>query len=123
MIATVMTSRQQTLFCDRESLQKWKVTMRTSNTQARKFSATVGKIVMALVFVSMIVGISIAPAFARDSGRGHRGGYHGRGGYGYGVYQPYGYYPAPVYAPPPVVYAPAPYMSPGISLVLPIHIR
>jgi hypothetical protein len=96
--------------------------MRTSNTRARKFRSTIGKIVMALVFVSMIVGISIAPAFARDGGRGHRGGYYGRG-YGYGVYQPYGYYPAPVYAPPPVVYAPAPYMSPGISLVLPIHIR
>ena len=102
--------------------------MRISNTQASKFRSTIGKIVMALIFVSMIVGISVAPAFARDGGRGHRGGYYGRGygygyGYGYGMYQPYGYYPAPVYAPPPVVYAPAPYMSPGISLVLPIHIR
>jgi hypothetical protein len=100
--------------------------MRTSNTQASKFKSTVGKIVMALVFVSMIGAISIAPAFARDNGRGHGGGYHGRGygrGYGYGVYQPYGYYPAPVYAPPPVVYAPAPYMSPGINLVFPIRIR
>jgi ABC-type Zn2+ transport system substrate-binding protein/surface adhesin len=29
--------------------------------------------------------------------------------------------PAVVYSPPPVVYAPAP--SPGISLILPIHIR
>ena len=37
MIATAITSRQQTLFCDRESLQEWKVTMRTSNTRARKF--------------------------------------------------------------------------------------
>ena len=70
MIATAITSRQHTLFCDRESLRQWKVTMRTSNTRARKFSATVGKIVMALVFVSMIGGISIAPAFGRDNGRG-----------------------------------------------------
>ncbi len=64
MIATAITSGQQTLFCDRELLQQWKVTMRTSNTRARKFRSTVGKIVMALVFASMIGGISIAPAFA-----------------------------------------------------------
>ena len=37
--------------------------MRTSNTRIRKFSATVGKVVMALVFASMIGGISVAPAF------------------------------------------------------------
>ena len=65
MIAIATTSRQQTQFCDRESLRKWKVTMRTSNTRARKFSSTVGKIVMAVVFASMIGGIFIAPAFAR----------------------------------------------------------
>ena len=129
MIATAITSRQQTLSCDRESLLEWKVTMRTSNTQARKFGATVGKVVMALVFTLMIGSIAIAPAFARDNDRGHGGGYHGRGGYGGahgyygGGYYPYGYYPAPVYVPPPVVYAPAPYMSPGISLAFPIHIR
>ena len=137
MIATATTSRQQTLFCDRESLQEWKVTMRTSNTRASKFSSTVGKIVMALVFASMIGGISIAPAFGRDDDR--REGYNAQGRYAQGryeqgryvyvhgrrVYQPprrY-YYPAPVYAPPPVVYAPAPYQSPGISLVFPIRIR
>jgi uncharacterized membrane protein len=100
--------------------------MRTSNTQVRKFSATVSKIVMALVFTLMIGSIAIAPAFARDNGRGGgghaghggRGGYHGRGGYDRG-----GYYPAPVYVPPPVVYDPYAYQSPGISLVFPIHIR
>jgi len=99
--------------------------MRTSNTRTRKFSSTVGKIVMALVFASMIGGISIAPAFARDNGRGHsqqgHGGHggdrgHYRGGYRYG-------YAEPVYAPPPVVYDPTPYQSPGISLVFPIQIR
>jgi hypothetical protein len=109
--------------------------MRTSNTRVRKFSATIGKVVMALVFVSMIGGVSIAPAFGRDSGRGGhsqqgRGGHGGaRGGYYRGGhYYPYGYYydgyyPPPVYAPPPVVYAPAPYQSPGITLAFPIRIR
>jgi hypothetical protein len=95
--------------------------MRTSNTQASKFRSIVGKIVMALVFASMIGGISIAPAFARDNGRGHgqeeRGRHEARGHYRGG------YYPAPVYAPPPVVYDPYAYQSPGISLVFPIHIR
>jgi len=91
--------------------------MRTSNTQVRKFSATVSKIVMALVFTLMIGSIAIAPAFARDNGRGgggHAG--HGRGGGGYS------YYPAPVYVPPPVVYDPYAYQSPGISLAFPIRI-
>ena len=95
--------------------------MRTSNTRLRKFSSTVGKIMMVLVFASMIGGIYVAPAFSRDNGR--REGYqHDRGRRGY--YQPpRHYYPAPVYAPPPVVYEPYPYQSPGISLVFPIRIR
>ena len=125
MIATAITSREQTLLCDRESLQEWKVTMRTSNTRVSKFSAAVGKIVMALVFASMIGGISIAPAFGRDNDR--REGYDRGHERGRPVYHrpppPRRYYAAPVYAPPPVVYAPAPYMSPGISLVFPIRIR
>jgi hypothetical protein len=123
MIATAVTSRQQTLLCDRESLREWKVTMRTSNTRVRKLRSTVGKIVMALVFVLMIGSMAIAPAFARDNGRGHGGGYHGRGGGYYGRGGGYGYYPAPVYVPPPVVYDPYAYQSPGISLVFPIRIR
>ena len=97
--------------------------MRTSNTRVRKFSLIAGKIMMVLVFVSMIGGICIAPAFGQGNGR--HGGYyyteHGRREY----YQPprHYYHPAPVYAPPPVVYYPAPYQSPGISLVFPINIR
>ena len=124
MIATATTSRQQTLFCDRESLQEWKVTMRTSDTRTRKFSSTVGAIVMALVVASMIGGISIAPAFGKDHDR--RQGYYERGhDRGRRMYQPprHYYYPAPIYAPPPVIYAPYPYQSPGINLVFPIHIR
>jgi hypothetical protein len=123
MIVTAITSRQQTLFCDRESLQDWKVPMRTSNTQVRKFGSTVGKILMALVFVSMIGGITVAPAFGEYYNHGHRGYYrHGHYAYGQRVYQRR-YYSEPVYAPPPVVYYPEPYQSPGISLVFPIHIR
>jgi hypothetical protein len=88
-----------------------------------------GKIVMALVFASMIGGISIVPAFGKDNDGHKRYGEHGRyehGRYEHGrrVYQApprYYYYSEPVYAPPPVVYVPAP--SPGISLVFPIHIR
>ena len=90
----------------------------------------VGKIVMAIVFVSMIGGIYIAPAFGK--GGDDRRGYNQRGRYEQGRYE-HGYYargryvprtyyhPQPVYAPPPVVYVPAP--SPGISLVFPIRIR
>lgn len=125
MIATSTTSEQQTLSRDRESLQEWKVTMRTSNVRARKFSWTIGKILMALVFASMIGGISIAPAFGKDHDKGQGYYKHGRYGHGGRVYRssPRYYYPAPVYAPPPVVYEPYPYQSPGISLFFPIHIR
>jgi hypothetical protein len=84
---------------------------------ARKFRLTAGKVVMALVFASMIGGISISPAFGRDEGRG-RGRHEARG-----HYRGERYYPQPVYAPPPVVYAPDPYQSPGINLVFPLHIR
>jgi hypothetical protein len=101
----------------------------------KSFSSMVGKIVMAIVFVTMIGSIYIAPAFGKDGddrrgynqqGRYEQGRYqHGRyqhGHYERGRYVPHTYYyPQPVYAPPPVVYVPAP--SPGISLVFPIHIR
>ena len=124
MIATAATSRQQTLFCDRESLQGWEVTMRTSNTRVRKFSSTVGKIMMALVFISMIGGTFITPAFGRDYRR-QRQGYndHYRYEHGRRVYYQSGYYPQPVYGPPPFFYAPDPYQSPGISIIFPIRIR
>ena len=98
------------------------------------FSLIVGKIVMTIVFASMIGGIYIAPAFGRDGddrrgyntqGRYQQGRYeHGQYGYVHGrrVYQPRTYYhPQAVYGPPPVEYYPEP--SPGISLVFPIVIR
>jgi hypothetical protein len=71
---------------------------------------------MALVFASMIGGISIAPAFGRDHGR--HGGHHQHGRYEHGRY-----YLGPVYAPPPVVYTPDQYQPQGIGLVFGIHIR
>ena len=79
---------------------------------------------MALVVASMIGGISVAPAFAKDNDRGHQErGRHEARGHDRGRGPRGGYYEQPVYAPPPVVYAPAPYQSPGISLVFPINIR
>jgi hypothetical protein len=122
MIATAMVKATSQIF-DRGSLRKWKVTMRTSTTQARIFRSTVGKIVMALVCASMIGGIFIAPAYCDDHGRREE---YQRGKYRHSrrVYQPpRRYYHAPVYAPPPVVYVPEPYQSPGISIVFPIRIR
>lgn len=120
MIATVATSRQQTRFFDRGSLRKWKVTMRTSNTPVRNFRSVVGKIVMALVCASMIGGTFIAPAFADDHGK--RRGYQKQSRR---VYHPpprrHYYYSEPVYVPPPVYYHPAPYQSPGISIVFPLY--
>ncbi len=100
MIATATTSRQQTLFSDRETFKKWKVTMRTSNTRATKFSSTAVKILIALVFASIIGGISISSAFGRYRHEGYR-----------------------VYAPPVVVYTPNEYVSPGIDLAVPIEIE
>ena len=96
--------------------------MRISNTRAWKFSSILGKIVMALVFASMIGGISIAPAFGGDDYR--REGYyehdryeHRRYKHGRRYYQPTRrYYRERVYTPPVVVYDPYPYQSPGIRL-------
>jgi hypothetical protein len=102
--------------------------MRNSRKWIADARPTLGRILMAFVLVMVMGGISMAPpAFARD----HRGRHehwrhhqHWRPyGYYYGYpYEPYGYYyyPAPAY-PPPAVYAP--YPSPGISFVFPVHIR
>ena len=94
--------------------------MITLNTQARNFSLTVGKIVMAVACALMIGGTFIAPAFADDNGR--HGGYQ-RGKY---KHSRRGYYSPPprrsyYEPPPPVVYYPEPYQSPGISIVFPFR--
>ena len=104
-------SRQENSTCEKESLQERKDTMRTS---------IVGKILMALIFASVIGGISAGPALAKNDNRGrgpqHRGWQDNRG---HRMYRPgyYGYQPDPIYAPPPVIYAPEP--SPGIGIFFP----
>lgn len=125
MIATATTSRRQTRYCDWGSLRKWKVIMKTSNTQGRTFGSTVGRIMMALACASMIGGIFITPAFSDDHGK-HKGYQKQRRYKHYRRVEPrpHYYYSEPVYAPPPVIYAPDRYLSPGISIVFPpIHIR
>lgn len=110
--------------------------MITLSMRTSKFSSTVGRILMVLVFTSMIGGISIAPVYGKDNDKrkgyykdnGQHRGYYKQGRYGYGrrVYrQPprHYYYQAPVYAPPPVVYYPEPYQSPGISIIFPLNFR
>ena len=87
-------------------------------------NSIVGKILMALIFASLIGGISAGPALARDGYRDHgpaqRGWHDDRGRQwdrGRRVYRPYGYYrPGPVYGPP--IY-PVPVPSPGVSIFLP----
>jgi hypothetical protein len=101
--------------------------MKTSTLQARNLRPTISKIMISLVFASMIGGIATGPALARDDDRRdehqdrgrHKGESHvdrDRRGY----QQPH-YYAQPVYVPPPVYYAPQP--SPGISLFFPLDIR
>jgi hypothetical protein len=91
-------------------------------------TSIVGKILMALIFASVIGGLSAGPALAKNDhgGKGpkHRGWHDNRRWQDNRreVYRPYRYQPEPIYAPPPVFYAPEP--SPGISIFFPpIHIR
>lgn len=87
-------------------------------------TASIGKILAAVAFVSAIGGLSAGPAFGDD--RGWRQEQHDRGRYqqrdrhdnrrSHRVYRPA--YVAPVYAPPPVVYVPAP--SVGVHLFFPL---
>ena len=94
-------------------------------------TSIVGKIVIALIFASVIGGISVGPALGKNDNRGQgpqqrgyyddRGRYDNRGWYdnrGRRVYRPHGYYrPAPGYGPPPAFVVPVP--SPGIRIFLP----
>jgi hypothetical protein len=90
--------------------------MRALSTQVRNVRSIVGKIVMALVCASMVGGIFIAPAFADDNGK-HKGQYKQQSRH-YHPPPPRRYYYNP---PPPVYYHPAPYQSPGISIVFPLY--
>ena len=77
---------------------------------------------MALTLASVMAGISVTPALARDNdrrnGRGHERDH--RRDFRPAYHQPYSY-SQPVYAPPPVYYPPQ--QSAGISLFLPLDIR
>lgn len=98
-------------------------------------TSVVGKIMMALIFASMIGGISAGPAFGKNDNKGgpkQQGRHDNRrwqendrrwhDDHRREVYRPYRYQPETIYAPPPVFYAPEP--SPGISIFFPpIHIR
>jgi hypothetical protein len=122
MNTVVATSGRQTGYFDRGSLRKWKVTMKTLDTQARNFGSTFGRIVMAVVCTLMIGGIFSAPAFADENYDKH----HDNGKHKGYQKQSRHYYPPPprryyYNPPPPVYYAPAPYQSPGISIVFPLY--
>jgi hypothetical protein len=101
--------------------------MRPSTTRARHGRSIVGKIVLALTFASVMVGVSMGPALSEDNERRDKQQerYQRAHQPSHRAYEPYGYYAPPpvIYAPPPVVYAPPP--SPGITLFFgfPIRIR
>ena len=94
-------------------------------------TSIVGRILMVIIFASMIGGISAGSALGQDRyrrqappPRGYyddRGRYDNRGWYdnrGRRVYRPRGYYhPGPAYGPPPAFVVPIP--PPGISIFLP----
>ena len=113
--ATPSIRGRKTSPCDKGSFQERKSTMRNS---------IVGKILMALLFASLISALSAGPALARNGDRDHgpapRGYYDDRGrqwDHGRRVYRPQGYYrPGPRYGPP--IY-PVPVPSPGVSLFCP----
>ena len=88
-------------------------------------TSIVGRILMAIIFASMIGGISAGSAFGQDRYRRQvpppRGYYDDHGRYdhrGRRVYRPRGYYhPGPAYGPPPAFVVPI--QPPGISIFLP----
>ena len=110
--------------------------MKTLIQKTRYFRLIGSKVVIGLIFASVISVLSISSALA-DHGNGH--GWKNRGGddcghqegrgehnvYGHGGYRPRYQYPynyaQPVYVPPPVYYPPQ--QSPGISLFFPLNPR
>jgi hypothetical protein len=88
--------------------------------QVRNIGSSFGKIVMSVVCALMIGGTFIAPAFADDHGRSneYQQRKYKKGRRAYNPPPPRRYYYDP---PPPVYYHPAPYQSPGISIVFPLY--
>ena len=94
-----------------------------------KFRSVAGKLMMGLVFATMVGSLDVLPALGDDHEREgkhdnsryeHRGRGHDRDRYEHNRrdYRSYGYGER-VYAPPPVVYAPPP--PPGIGIFLPFR--
>jgi hypothetical protein len=95
------------------------------------------KIIVALAFLSLVGGLSVAPVFSKDGDDDRRGhedkGWHKGESRGYyedrrdwrpayqPVYREPYHYSQPVYAPAPVYYPPQ--QSPGISLFFPLDLR
>ena len=82
-------------------------------------TSIVGRILMAIIFASLIGGISAGSALGQDRYRRQApppSGYYDHRGRR--VYRPRGYYhPGPAYGPPPAFVVPIP--PPGISILLP----
>jgi hypothetical protein len=89
-----------------------------------------GKFAAALVF-SVLLGLALTPAQAKDRGDSHERAWRGHEKQAYSWHQRHheiveGEGPAVVYAPPTDYYAPdyyTPPPSPGISLFLPLNFR
>jgi hypothetical protein len=110
--------------------------MKTAMLQARNATPAISKIMISLVFATMVGAIATGPALARDDGRrderqdqgrrdehpdeGRQRGESHNDRDRHESQRPY-HYAQPVYVPPPVYYAPQP--SPGISLFFPLDIR
>ena len=100
--------------------------MKTSTKQARNFGPTIGRIVTALAFASLMGGIAMTPALGASKDRHDKGWHKGewKGDRDRREYRPVyqrPYYSPPVYVPPPVYYAPQ--QSPGISFFFPLDFR
>lgn len=108
--------------------------MKTSMQQTGNFRPIVRKMAIMLAAASVLGGMTIAPALAKDGDNGHRG--HADKGWHKGqerhdrdywqpayrpVYREPYYYARPVYVPPPVYYR-AP-QSPGVTLFFPLDLR
>lgn len=110
--------------------------MNSSIRQLGAFRPAGRQVAVALVFASLIGGLSMSPASAagfdghdrggRHDNRGQRASHGYRENYGYRqdyrpqYRRPY-YYERPVYVPPPVYYEPR--QSPGINLFFPLDLR
>jgi len=108
--------------------------MKTSTRQAKISRLSARKTLTAIAVVSMIGGMTVAPALSKDGdddhGQADRGWHKGeargerddrRQPAPRPEYRDPYYYSRPVYVPPPVYYPPP--ASPGISLFFPLDLR